>query len=325
MKNDSLKTIWSEITGAKSILMPTHLGADADSAGSILALAEVLNNVTLVSSEPLGQYLKNVIDTSKIIEESDPASMDLSKYDLFLALDIADKTRFSLDKEFDITKSLKTINVDHHVTNPHWANLNYVDTKSPSTATIIYEMLKENNIEITEKVATYLLAGILGDTGRFAYIATRAQDLRIAADLMDKGANLFELNWNATFNTDPDQYKIQALIYKNLKVSGDSKYAYTTVSIQEKKDAGIPFEKDFPTSADFIKEIKGVDFVFSIYEKKPGEFKASFRAHTPEFDTTRLSRPLGGGGHAPASGADLIGATTIDEALKKVIEHIDQL
>jgi len=323
-QNNTYKEIWDTMMGADNIVLAAHVRPDLDSISSCLALEYVLNrngkSVTVLSTDRLG-YIQEILDTSKIILQ-DPDEFDFSNTDLYIGPDIAEEFRISHNRNFKAP--VTSIKIDHHPNSSYWGNMNYVDTESASTTVIIYNMLQNIGEPIDEKLATILLSGLLGDTGFFQYDNVRPQDLKMATDLMEKGANLFQLQWDMKFHDDFKLFKLKEMVYKNLKMDWGKKYAYSHITLAEKATIDIDPHYRHMTLADLIKTLDGVHFVWTVIELHNGKFKVSFRAHTPGFDTTIFSRDLGGGGHFAASAAEL-DAKTIGEAIEIIKNTISSV
>ncbi|MFC1621838.1 bifunctional oligoribonuclease/PAP phosphatase NrnA [Patescibacteria group bacterium] len=323
-KNNTFEEIWDAILKAKTIVIGMHKRPDLDTAASALALAKVLKtkgkDVTVLSIDNLGP-ISGLFDTTQIIIV-DPAQFNFSGADLYIAPDVSEEYRVSNDTSF--SAPVKKIRIDHHPDSTLWGDLNYVDPSSSSVAGIVFDMFSKVGVPIDSELATLLLAGMLGDTGFFQNSNTKVSDLETAVKLMKSGANLPKLVWDIKFHDGLELFKLQEVVFKNLKVDQDRKYGYSHVSLAEKKEFGMEPDYQHHTLADYIKTLDGVDFVFTTIELPTGKFKVSFRARTLGFDTTVFANPLGGGGHPAASAVELE-AKTVDEAIKLVKDKIAEV
>ena len=91
--------------------------------------------------------------------------------------------------------------IDHH-TNERTLPENYRYWGEPvgATTTLLLEQIISRGITITPIEATLLLLGIYEDTGNLSYTSTTARDLRCAAWVLERNANLEVVN---TFFTTP--------------------------------------------------------------------------------------------------------------------------
>ena len=187
------KLIFSEIKKSKNILLAVHVSPDVDSLASVLAMDTVLERlrkktkiISFGQIPPRFSYLYGVVK----IEQADFSRVNLDQFELFIALDCAAErmiTRSQYPSQFP--DKFKIINIDHHLTNTKYGQINLIVELS-STAEIIFELFKIWKIKIKKEQAQLLLAGIFSDTGCFQYPLTTANTLRNAADLIDNGACL---------------------------------------------------------------------------------------------------------------------------------------
>src|SRR3989344_6901171 len=184
---DSPKTILKTLKTAKKILIPLHVRPDGDSVGSALALYHFLLDLgkkpTIVSADPSPEIFY-FLPGIKRIKNIDPAKLDLDPFDVLLLVDNADLSRFTNTKDLTIPPKLLVVNIDHHVTNPNFGDLNYVVPDASSAAEVVYDLFHLWKAKITPEIANCLLTGIYTDTGGFLFPATTASSLTKAANLI---------------------------------------------------------------------------------------------------------------------------------------------
>lgn len=185
-----MKKIAEKISQAENIVITAHISEDADAIGSSFALATALRgagkNVTLLLSDEPEDRLKFLKCEYTVYSE------DISPLqDLLICLDAADEKR--LDSRAVLLKKSESVSIDHHYTNTHYADINYVDGNASSTGELVFLLLKEMNITVTKEIAEFLYVSISGDTGSFKYSCASPRTMRIAADLMETGIDHAEL------------------------------------------------------------------------------------------------------------------------------------
>lgn len=294
--------LFREINRAENIMLVCHKSPDGDAFGSTTALYKALINlnkkVELYCELPYSKKLEFIPNSEVFMQEK-----VIKKYDLAISLDCADSPRLGdFEKLFFSTK--RTICIDHHETNPNYADLNYVSPKSSATCEYLYEILKE--LDETQKcmdseVAFSLYCGIITDSGDFKNTCTTDKTIEIARELkndysIDSQLIIYHFMDEIDFNT----FKLKTRVLQK-------------AIFNEEKTVGIIYfsQADFDaTSTDMtctegiineLKNIKGVRVAASITQVAEEKFKVSLRSHK-NYPIVNLARQKGGGGHDNAAG-----------------------
>ena len=190
--------ILKEIKGAKKILVNCHRGPDADSVGSALALSGILKNmgkdVSVICPSDIPQDL-TFLSGAEGIKRVNFQTFDFSSYDLFLVIDSSTYSMVTGLKDSD-KPSIKTIVIDHHISNEKFGEINLVDDTKTSTGELLFKIFEDWGEPISKEIAEPLLTGIIGDTGSFQYQNVGQETLRIAATLMEIGADKDKIIYN---------------------------------------------------------------------------------------------------------------------------------
>jgi len=178
------------LDAATRILVASHVRPDADAYGSSIAMALHLKalgkDVTVWNEEGMTEKFRYLPESSLV--ELPPAH-EQRDFDVFLALDTSTKER--LGRVLKATGNVTTwLNIDHHVSNHRYGDLNYIDDTSPATGQILYDYFTETGAAVTPAMAENLYAAISTDTGSFQYDKTSPHTFRLIADLVDKGVNV---------------------------------------------------------------------------------------------------------------------------------------
>lgn len=324
---DSPNEILKALKRARKILLPIHINIDGDSVGAVLALRWILKdwkkNVTVVTTDPLAEiYL--FLPGAKEVKRSDPAKMDLSKYDLFAALDNGSLSRFSRKKDFKLPSDLMVLNIDHHQTNACYGDLNYVLPQISSTAEILYDLMKDWNLKINKEVASCLLTGIFTDTGGFRYECTTPESMEKAAKLSRTGVDYAEVVNQMTRSWSSAAINLWAKILKNLRIR--KRFAYSTLTLEEVRETSIEQQelsgaRTFALSY-FLRAVKNTDITILFYEERKGWVRCSLRSREG-FDVANLAEKMGGGGHTNSAAFDFQGK--MKEAIEKTTELVERI
>jgi len=312
--------IFTEIKKAKKVLLAVHVSPDQDSIASVLAVELILKKMgkktKIISFSQISSRLKFISGTDKI-ETADFSKVNFSDYDLFIALDSAQErmiTRSPFPKSFP--PNFKIINIDHHITNTRFGDINLVEIVS-STTEIIYKLFNLWEVKIDKKLASLLFYGVFADTGCFQYNTTSKETLRIVTDLMGKGASL-----NDTVLFTFRSYNIKTLKYwgkvlENVQLDKSGKFIWSTISRAEREALEVEVSEVEGAANLFAPIVSGTEFGIILMEETDDLVRGSLRSRA-NFDVSQIAVKLGGGGHKAAAGFSL--KTDLKEAEKEVLE-----
>jgi phosphoesterase RecJ-like protein len=312
--------IWAEIKKAKKILLALHVSPDPDSAASVLAMDLVLHRLgkktTIISYSQIPPRLLDWPEIDKV-ELGDFARLDLSQFDLFLALDMAAKkmvTRSAFPPK--LPRQFKIINIDHHLSNTRFGRINLVALIS-STAEILYHLFGLGQIKIDKKLAELLFRGIFNDTGCFQYANTSATTLRVAADLIEKGASLDNCVLRDFRSYSFKTLKYWGKILENLQLDESGKFVWSKISRGECEELGVCSTEIEGAANLFAPIVSGTEFGIILNEESEDLTRGSLRSRD-NFDVSKIAVELSGGGHKQAAGFSL--KMPLAEAEKKVLK-----
>jgi bifunctional oligoribonuclease and PAP phosphatase NrnA len=200
------------------------------------------------------------------------------------------------------TKNTKCtlINIDHHIGNERYGDINLVDPSCAACGELYYHLLRQLRLPFTVDVAINIYASIMTDTGRFSYANTNRETFRIASDLIALGVDPYEVV-DRVYNTrTPDQIRLMAAILQTMTVVDEPYYFYCYVS-QAMLQATNTEMSDTEGVVDLLKTVADFDVCFLLKEEKDGAIKVSARSND-RFDVNALARRFGGGGHPAAAG-----------------------
>lgn len=295
--------------------------------GSGLACSHFLRGlgkkVTLVSADPIPETFGFLLGT-KQVRIGDPAKLDLSRFDLILFLDHAEAGRLSRKEGFSLPSKTIVINIDHHLTNPNFGNLNYIDSTAPSTAEILFDLLRRWKVKITPAIADCLLTGIYTDTGGFLYSSTTPSSLTKASQLIRLGADRGKVVEHSFRSWPPQTLALWSLILANARRRG--KLIYSQLPFKEIQRLKIKPENLFPvrsfTINNLLLAIKGVEVSAIFTEERPRLTRVSLRSKA-QFNVANVAKEMGGGGHGNSAGFDYRGP--LKEAIAKTVKLLQRV
>ncbi|MFC1681998.1 bifunctional oligoribonuclease/PAP phosphatase NrnA [Nanoarchaeota archaeon] len=322
-ENTSIKEIFDKLKSSKRILIALHRGPDGDSLGCCTAMKYVLENnfglnVKVISADNLDRMLKEF--SEEVVFDCKIEEIDLSFFDALITLDFGSLKGFtSLDVE-EIKKKIFLMNIDHHISNEYFGDLNYVDPVKPSCCNVLFDMFKELDIDFDSELSTRLLLGIYTDTGGFVYDDGRS--LKEAVFLIDRGANYKQIVENIKFNFPLQLMRYDALLVDNFELLKINNFncGCSVVSKEEIEKLNLNLS-EIRGGINHLQKIGGIDFLFTLVEMED-KIKGSFRSRN--VDISLFAKALGGGGHKAAA-SFVLEKMPLDEAKQKVLEVIDKV
>lgn len=289
-----------------------HESEDPDALGSCLAMCEVLK---AMGNRPVC-YVSAEVDRGLKFIGGDYVVYDgtnAGEHDLCVCLDCGDKSRLGARAAiFDAAPV--SINIDHHYKNELFADENLVDGNAPATAELLFKLFRSMNMCITHDTARYLYIALAADTGGFKYSAVTPLTMKIAAELMEFGANHVEIS-KQLFDTESiGEMRLKGELMTSIHSYCDGRLSIVCVDDAMLEKYGIE------SSANLVnipRRVEGTEVAACIKSKK-GVIKVSLRSNG-RINVADIAAQFGGGGHIMASGAT-IAADTMEQAEKLLVE-----
>lgn len=310
-----MKAVLEALKKAENAVILPHVHADGDAIASSLALGKLLEawNIpyTIYTEETPGEELAFLGGSFSAMPEVCP------KVHTAIAVDCGDSARLGERVALFENAAVKVV-IDHHATNTGFGDAMYIDPCAAATAEIVAELFEATGVP-RQKAATYLYAGIVTDTGAFRFSNTTPKTHRIAAMLMEEGAESAEI-CHAVFEENRlPKLQLEAAVIMNMTVTHNGETAIGTVSEAQLASLGAK-DEDTGHLSGVLRGIRGVETAVILKERQ-GEIKISMRT-SRKLDAAMLCKALGGGGHARAAGATVSG--TLSEWKEKMIEIIGE-
>ena len=312
-----LRKIAEETRRGQTFLISTHQNPEGDAIGSALALALVLESlgktVRVLTQDPVPEVLAFLPGAERIIHQAP----EDGPFDIAFSVDCGDRAR--LGEEFNKVKGIgKIINIDHHVSNGFFGDLNLVDPRASSAAEIIYDLIRELPAPFTREVAENIYTGLLTDTGSFHYSNTSAKTLSAARACLLAGVEPWKVAQKA-YDTQPlARLRLLPRVLDTLELSADGRVSSVVVGQQMLKAAGatVDMTEDF---INFPRSVQGVEVALLFREVTPEKYRVSMRSRGA-VDVARIAEKFQGGGHPAASGCTVEGNFSAVKA--KVLEAV---
>ncbi|ALJ56336.1 Bifunctional oligoribonuclease and PAP phosphatase NrnA [Candidatus Xiphinematobacter sp. Idaho Grape] len=299
--NVCFNQILSALHWARNILVTSHLRPDGDALGSAIASALWLRSlgkkVTTWNEDGVPSRFHYLPFHSYV---SIPPT-DKHSFDGVIVLD--SPTRGRLGRVLTAIKSAGIlINIDHHISNQRYGDLNYVDPSVPATGQILFDLFRYAEADFTPEISTNLYAAIATDTGSFQYTGTSQHTFESAAYLVRSGVQVTKLSLAMYHNQPRRCFRLLQHALNNTKFSCNGTIAHFSLSLSDLEHLQI-FPEDNEGIIDHLRSVEDV-MVALFFEELPGvRVRISARSKDARIDVCKICMRFGGGGHPFASGA----------------------
>lgn len=313
-----MNRILEEIKDAKTIGITGHIRPDGDCVGSCMALYHYLKN-NLTSDKIIDVYLEPIPNKFLLLKNADIVKQVNDKernYDLFISLDNSSVDRLGFSMDY-FNNAVRTINIDHHISNTNFANINHVVADSSSTCEVLFDLMDEDKIDLAIAEALYI--GIIHDTGVFKHSNTSEKTMNIAGKLISKGIS-FSRMIDETFyqkNYLQNQLLGRCLLESILVLDGKCIVSYINKKMLDFYNAT---SADLDGIIDQLRVTQGVEVAIFLYESNTQEYKISMRSNGA-VDVRNIATYFGGGGHIKAAGCSMQGS--IHDVINNLTLHIE--
>jgi phosphoesterase RecJ-like protein len=316
----AMQSITKAIKKFNRFLITSHVNLEGDSLGSQLAMANLLkclgkDFVIFDDSKPPGHY--RFLPHVELVR--DKLDMKKGEFDAAIVLDCPNLARTG-----KVKKAVKSIgyiiNIDHHVSNERFGNVNWIEKDASSVGEMVYKLYKKLNCGITKEIALHIYIAILTDTGSFNYSNTSGATHEIVGELLGYGIEPYDISKSVYENKTPGDIKLLAKALSSLNVIEKGKIAYIVVRKKLLKETKAR-ESSCDNFISFARSINGVEAAVFFREdiKKGNLFHVSFRSSGP-MDVNKVAASFGGGGHKRASGCIMRGS--LEEIKRKVLKKL---
>lgn len=304
---------WKAINHAQRITLLTHQRPDGDGISACAALESILEKKgktveTVYPSEPeteLARQPRNRLMNSH-----------LQAPDLIIVLDTAVKSRVYWSELFN---KLPLIIIDHHLDGDLVGNQTFMVPYAASTCELLYALLSAwDGTLVDQYAAECLMYGILYDTQVFQTTSVTPTTLRVTAELIEKGASLYQLKGEFLRPHEPAVVALWGSALEKMDTDSDKKTSWIVISAAMLKKAGLTEDAVGPLSNLFA-GLCNSDITILFYELADGSVKASMRSK--ESNVNQVAKQLGGGGHRNASGCSS-DKLSLDQFVEQVLSYL---
>jgi len=301
MSRKTVALIAEKIRESRSIVVTSHLRPDGDSLCTSLSLyfmGRLLGkDMAIINKDKTPFPFDRYPDIDKIqIGQIPPGT-----FDLIILLECANIDRSGhpgIEKDFKV-------NMDHHYSNDHYAEINWVEPEASAVAEMAFRLGKKLEIPFTPRIAGHLYCGIASDTGSFQFSNTSAEAFKSCHELVNLGADPVRVSEFLFNNNSPEKVKLMGRVLSTLQMHETGEIAMITMFREFMEDLNLREveTEDITTTA---RSIEGVKVVLFFKEVDSGEFRVSIRSKG-KANAARIAEHFGGGGHQHAAGFTVYG------------------
>ena len=319
LSNITLNGVVFQLLHHNNFIFFLHENPDADTIGSNIALANTLKmlgkNTYIVSSDFIPQTLLFLTEKERNFSiENIPANFTP---DYLVACDVASASQLGKYKDFADKIDLA---IDHHPIHDKFTKYRYVDPTSAAAAEIIYKLIQRlmPHIPLNKNTASLLYAALAADTGGFRYSNTTPYTHKVAAKLIEYGADHTEICRNLFEMKTLSAVKAETFAQSNAKFFYDGKISYVKITNKDRQENGFSAEDEYDV-INVIRRIDGVKISIFARERENGVYKISTRSSC-NVNVADICAKFGGGGHFAAAGCS-VNADEVDNAVDVIMKE----
>jgi phosphoesterase RecJ-like protein len=300
-----MQTVVDALRSRERFLVTSHENPDGDALGSLLAMHLALEQLRkdsvmyLAGETPLPAEYR-FLDLGRLRRTLPDDHADRA----LVAVDCAQESRLGPGWEELLARAPITIDIDHHHDNTRFGDVNLVVPEASSTGELLADVFAELGVRLTGELAEPLYTALVTDTGRFQYTNTTPKALRLAADLVEAGADAHKVFQVVYESVEFAKLKLLARALERAEIheGGRVVVSYLVRGDFAEVGAAEPYSEGI---IDYLRAVDGAELAALIREPPSaggGVRKVSLRSSTDEVDVSSIARKSGGGGHRQAAG-----------------------
>lgn len=299
-------------------LIVTHVNPDGDAIGSLLglhvALAEMGKHSRPVSREKLPEIYDFLPRFSEVLTDTRLVNVP-PKW--IVSLDVASEERIAGDIARFRDKAA-VINIDHHLTNPGFGDLNFIVPGATSTAELVHQVLKAAGYKLSADAGKCLYTGLVTDTGCFRFAGVTSQTLLLGAEMLSPGFDSFEVTRHLYEEFPLRRLQLERLVLERIEVLLGGRLILSTLYQDDFQRLGAQMYES-ENLVNRLRECQGVEVGVLITQMPDETIRISFRSKG-DIDVSSVAQSIGGGGHRRAAGAK--STLPLPELKEKIIQAI---
>ncbi len=320
-----LADIMAILDSSSKVLVASHIDPDGDALGTQLAVAAFVRSlgkdVYLVRDNDIPdkyRFLEGINDIPTVDYYQENGLFDA-------AIILECPTVARIGRASRLLHDIKIINIDHHLDNGQFGDVNWINVKASSVGEMAVEMFEMVGFDINASVAEQLYTAIMTDTGRFRYRSTSPRTMEIVGRLIEAGADPQKICDEVYYNVRPSTMKLIGKVLNAIEFHHDGRVCLLTLTKGMLDETGA-HDSESDGLVDYTLFNSGVVAGALIKEVDATKTKVSFRSKDG-IDVAAIAARFGGGGHFNASGCtiDMPLEDTRQAIIKMLSEAIDEI
>ena len=314
----AMKEVMQAIRRHRSFMVSSHVNPEGDALGSAFALAALIRRLGKRAVVANDGGVPRVFDfipraAPALARGARPATPEVA-----ITVDVPVLSRTGRLARV-IKRAPLTVNIDHHVSNQRFSDVNWVDPKAAAVGEMIYRLYKAFRVTPSRKAAACLYISIVTDTGSFRYMSTTPEVHRIASELVSRGVSPLKVAQDLYECHSAADLKFLGEVLQSLRSTGGNRVAWIEVPYRllRRHRPGPEIQDEL---VNYPRAVRTAEVAFVLREHSPSRtVRVSFRSKG-NVDVNRIARRFGGGGHMAASGCTVPG--TLGQARARVLRAV---
>ncbi|MCM0755220.1 bifunctional oligoribonuclease/PAP phosphatase NrnA [Desulfovibrio aminophilus] len=314
-----IREISEILKNSRSFLVASHVNPDGDAIGAMAALGFLLRSldkdVVLYNPSGLPERYAWIALPGPIATRLPDAMPDWT-----VTLDCGAAERLGSELHARLIRG-RTVNIDHHLGNPGFGAVNWVDPAEPAVGAMVAKLARELGLPLTGDLAEAVYLAVVTDTGHFTYGNTTPEVLELTAELLRGGLDLESLNARINNQWSPRRLELWRRVLGSLELRRGGRLALAVVTREDMDSTGTSSE-DCEEFVNFLRRLRGARVCVLVRQEGADRWKMSLRSQG-EDDVRAVAALFGGGGHRNAAGA--LTEAPLDAVLVRLDEAVGRM
>lgn len=311
-----LRQIAEHLRATDNFLVTSHVSPDGDALGSMLAVGEVLDamgkQVRLFNESGLPERFRWLSPRQEILRD-----LPDTEPETIIVLDCGSPQRpGALLAPWLSSKTV--VNIDHHLDNPMFGSINWVDQRVSSTGEMVGMLARELNVPLAGLLGEYVYLSLISDTGDFCFSNTRPETLEMAAEILRLGLLPGPFHEQRQSTGTINQLRMRGTVTQQATLHSQGRISLISFTRELFRQTGTGPE-DTEGLVNRVLYLRGVQAAIATREEDNGSIKFSLRSKG-DVNVQAVAARFGGGGHRNAAGGTL--DMSVDEAGRTLVDAV---